>query len=438
MNFNDAIVKPFSTFEAREEAFRQRISTLLPRTHAGPRVFWKDFSRIFDRRDGRQSLKNVVYTTANPRDCLAFSTPRKVLLAAGLQAGIARLKPASFLMDVAHQFDLGKNLDQPIRSLSGGETVKLALAKVHILVDAATDLALASPFCWLDKDNRVYLEGVVRRYQQQRLPVTLFTLTGEDNTQKITDNRELGANWFTPVHFHLTFNKVCLVLGSTLGAFNMPSPPRVRINDFGAVLVSPCLWSGGNGQGKSLMAKVLSGATAYKGTALISVGGKNRQARLLFQDVITQTLLRSFDVIRSQARHNGVERTDQIYKKIISGFNRLNFHDQFSHSGPKRNEMSTLLETKAVLVAVRLARRPGALILDEPDWGLSQVAAKAFVAAVVDVSHDLNVPVILITHKPWWNTVTNSRVEVLKSNVVTAGDGRITSFQVGFNHVERN
>ena len=186
------------------------------------------------------------------------------------------------------------------------------------------------------------------------------------------------------------------------------------------------------------MAKVLSGATAYKGTALISVGGKNRQARLLFQDVITQTLLRSFDVIRSQARHNGIERTDQIYKKIISGFNRLNFHDQFSHSGPKRNEMSTLLETKAVLVAVRLARRPGALILDEPDWGLSQVAAKAFVAAVVDVSHDLNVPVILITHKPWWNTVTNSRVEVLKSNVVTAGDGRITSFQVGFNHVERN
>jgi len=437
MNFVNAIVKPFSTFEAREEAFRQRISTLLPRTHAGPSVFWKDFSRIFDRGDGRQSLKNVVYTTANPRDCLAFSTPRKVLLAAGMQAGTARLKRASFLRDVAHQFNLGKNLDQPIRSLSGGETVKLALAKVHILVDVASDLALASPFCWLDKDNRVYLEGVVRRYQEQRIPVTLFTLRGEDKTQKISDNRELGAGWFTPVHFHLTFNKVRLVLGSTLTAFNMPAPPRVRISDFEAMLASPCLWIGGNGQGKSLMAKVLSGATAYRGTARITVERESRQSRLLFQDVITQTLLRSFDVIRSQAFRNGPERTGKIYSKIMSVFNRLNYHEQFSLSGPKRNEMATLLETKAVLVAVRLARRSGVLILDEPDWGLSQMAARAFVAAVVDVSHDLGVPVILITHKPWWNAVANSRIEVLKSNVKTVVDGRLKSFQIGFKHVDR-
>ena len=59
MDFVNTIVKPFSTFEAREEAFRRRISTLLPRTHAGPGIFWKDFSRIFDLGDGRQSLKNV-------------------------------------------------------------------------------------------------------------------------------------------------------------------------------------------------------------------------------------------------------------------------------------------------------------------------------------------------------------------------------------------
>jgi len=436
MNFDNTIVKPFPTFEAREEAFRQRISTLLPRAHAGPGVFWKDFSRIFDIEDGRQFLKNVAYITANPRDCLAFSTPRKVLLAAGMQTGTARLKPA-FLRDVAHQFDLGKNLDQPIRSLSGGETVKLALAKVHILVDVASDLAMASPFCWLDRDNRVYLEGVVRRYQEKRIPVTLFTLAGEDKTQKISDNRELGAGWFAPVHFHLTFKKVRLVLGSTLAVFNMPSPPRVRISDFEAVLASPCLWIGGNGQGKSLMAKVLSGATAYRGTAQIIVEKKSRQVRLLFQDVITQTLLRSFDVIRSQAFLNGPERTGKIYSRIISVFNRLNHHEQFSLSGPKRNEMPTLLETKAVLVAVRLSRRPGGLILDEPDWGLSQMVTKAFVAAVVDVSHDLGVPVILITHKPWWNTVANSQIEVLKSNVEMAVDGRLTSFQIGFNHVDR-
>ncbi len=437
MDFADAIIRPFSTFEAREEAFRQRISTLLPRTHAGPGVFWKDFSRIFDRGDDSPSHKNIAYITANPRDCLAFSTPRKVFLAAGMQAKTARLKPASFLRDVAHQFDLEKNLDQPIRSLSGGETVKLALAKAHVLVEAAAGLALASPFCWLDKDNRFYLEGVVHRYQEQRIPVTLFTLAGEDKTQKIRDNRELGPGWFVPVHFHLSFSKVRMVLGSTFTAFNMPPPPKVRISNFEAELASPCLWLGGNGQGKSLMAKVLSGATAYRGTAIIDVGRESRPARLLFQDVITQTLLRSFDVLRSQAFPNGSEKTGKIYNKIMSTFNRLNQNEQFSLSGPERDEIPTLLETKVVLVAVRLARRSGGLILDEPDWGLSQMAAKAFVAAVVDVSHDLGVPVILITHKPWWNAVANSRIEIFKSNVETAADGRLTSFQIGLKHVDR-
>jgi Fe-S cluster assembly ATPase SufC len=67
-----------------------------------------------------------------------------------------------------------------------------------------------------------------------------------------------------------------------------------------------------------------------------------------------------------------------------------------------------LLEIKLLLVAIRLAEPRTALILDEPDWGLSRVQAIAFVSAVVHVAHARGLPVILISHKPWWQTMARS------------------------------
>jgi ABC-type branched-subunit amino acid transport system ATPase component len=89
-----------------------------------------------------------------------------------------------------------------------------------------------------------------------------------------------------------------------------------------------------------------------------------------------------------------------------------------------RRRVSTplsLLEMKVLLTAVRLSDQHAVLILDEPDWGLSWSDAVAFVTAVVRVAHARLVPVILISHKPWWRDLARSVRWVRKETVKTSG-----------------
>ena len=79
------------------------------------------------------------------------------------------------------------------------------------------------------------------------------------------------------------------------------------------------------------------------------------------------------------------------------------------------NDRHSLLDTKAILVAARLSARPAALILDEPDWGMSRPSAIAFVSAVVSTAHHQKTPVLLISHKPWWRSVVHSCIRVSRS-----------------------
>jgi hypothetical protein len=45
------------------------------------------------------------------------------------------------------------------------------------------------------------------------------------------------------------------------------------------------------------------------------------------------------------------------------------------------------------------------------------------VAAVVGAAHDRGVPVILISHKPWWRNLARSVRRVSKENVSSGADG---------------
>jgi ABC-type multidrug transport system ATPase subunit len=70
-----------------------------------------------------------------------------------------------------------------------------------------------------------------------------------------------------------------------------------------------------------------------------------------------------------------------------------------------------------MLIAVHLSYLPSALILDEPDWGLSRSAAVAFVGAVVEKAHGLGIPVIIISHKPWWRSMAADILEITKETL---------------------
>ena len=232
-----------------------------------------------------------------------------------------------------------------------------------------------------------------------------------------------------PIDFTISFKDLRIPLGSSINPI-YSRQTHARVNDFKAHLKSPCLIVGENGQGKSLIAKLLAGAIAFEGQAALTCRDQSGPPRLLFQDVIAQTLLRSYDALADGAIDiNGwkpvelCEKLMQQYRVHYAGFNALDSQQ----NGPVGGFRS-LLEIKAMLIAVRLCGQPAALILDEPDWGLTRASAVALVAAVVSVASDLGVPIVLISHKPWWQPMANSTLAVQRTS--TSENNKAAAFDI--------
>jgi len=409
----------YRTYEEREEAFRKSAFSLIPRKHLGPGPFWKDLRHISKDGFSKISTAPVAFVTSNPRDCLAFGTPIQVLTAACLSAGSTEQRLSSTVENIAEAFGVSGNMHQPVRTLSGGETVKLALAKSYASAAATTRLAIASPFCWLSRDNAGYFKKLFQHYKRLDLPLEVFALEGEDSDLPINADDLPGINVLNPVDFTLRLKDVELNLGTSFNTL-YSHQTFVRVDDFSAQLSSPCLLVGENGQGKSLVARILTGAISHRGDARIVKGGSSGGPRLLFQDVITQTLLRSFDAI-ADSSGGGRRCALALYEEILdyfSQFSEKNAGGRGDAANAPAESSPSLLEIKAILVAVRLSIEPGALILDEPDWGMNRTDAVAFVTAIIRAAHLRGVPVMIISHKPWWLTIAGSKIHVKRTQTI--------------------
>lgn len=404
----------FGTYEAREEAFRERVFTLIPRKYAGPKLFWNDFGKI-TLNELLQFIKQpIAYITSNPRDCLAFGTPWQVLTAAAQRADNERLDN---IHEISEAFGITENLYQPIRTLSGGETVKVSLAKSFVVSNSSKRLVIASPFSWLSRENFAYFNNLFHHYRNMDIPVDLFALEGEDSNETVSEHNAFLEIKNFNVEFNLNLDDVNILLGSSLNPI-YSEQTYARVGNFQQNLSSPCLIIGNNGQGKSLIAKALSGAHSYQGAAEIRNEGKTGPPRLLFQDVITQTLLRSFDTIARSAICQETAMPMALYEKILNTYRsctKESSSGQISSDAFEDWGFRSLLEVKAILVAIRLCGEPSALIIDEPDWGLTRASAVAFVAAIISVCHAFGVPVILISHKPWWFPLAKSVLRVKRT-----------------------
>jgi ABC-type lipoprotein export system ATPase subunit len=400
----------FPSYESRETALGRSVGHLIPHRHNGPRRFWRDFKLIAGSGLPVAVLENIAYISADPRDTLAFGSALQVLTAACMGAATG-CSPRQ----LAAEMEIETLLHQPIRTLSGGESVKLALAKSLAVSAASSKLVVSSPFSWLSRVNRALFDRVLDAYHHQRVPVEILALEGEDDPAPIRADTFWEGRAEKPL-FSLSFSGARIALGSPLNAVT-DEQLRARVADFSGRLVSPCLFEGGNGQGKSLLAKSLAGAIATRGEAVIESAHATGRARLLFQDVITQTLLRSFDAITHSVKTGRRGQTVKLYQHLCRAFEAQagESGDCFAGREPERAVgPRTLLEIKMILIAVRLAESPPALILDEPDWGLSRQAAISLVAAVIGVAHAQGVPVILISHKPWWQSIAGSMLKVEK------------------------
>jgi energy-coupling factor transporter ATP-binding protein EcfA2 len=407
----------FPTYEKREDAFRNHVHALIPRKYSGPELFWKDFSRISMAEISRLTRQPVAYITSNPRDGLAFGTPWQVLQAASLAAQSGGRGELVVPEEIAQRFELREQRDQPLRTLSGGETVRLALAKAYIAAAYCHRLIIASPFSWLSLGNRGYLSRLVGHWRGLDYPVEILALEGEDSDAPIDASEALVALRARQVDFSICIKDLRILLSSSLNPM-VAGRTYARVNDLEIDLRSPCLIVGENGQGKSLIARALAGALSFEGGAQVSNGHAGGAARLLFQDVIAQTLLRSFKAIGASAGFRNSTAPVDIYRRLMQPLPLRSgqplYHD-VREDGCGEGDFPSLLEIKAILVAVRLCGRPAALILDEPDWGLSRAVSIAFVRAAIEVCHELGTPVVLISHKPWWRPIAASVIQVERS-----------------------
>ena len=403
----DTNITYFKTYEEREEAFRESVFELIPRKYSGPWLFWQDFARISHGTALNDSDGPIAYITANPRDCLVYGTAGQALAAAQMCArdtGHSDLQGAD---SVARQFALEDNLHQPVRTLSGGETVKVALAKAFIAADYCDRLTVASPFTWLSESNRTYLTELAEHYRQADLPMTLLALAGEDSTEAVPPVECPVELQNDKIDFKIHFKDLKILLATSINPLYQANQYAV-VEDFSGRLNSPCLLLGENGHGKSLIAKALAGAVGSQGDCGIFGREESGPVRILLQDVVGQTLLRSFDAIRSTAGPSQSEQFQQIYQEIAAPAD-------FADSSDRGESFPSLLEMKTALVAVRLCGRPAALILDEPDWGLSRPVAITFVFNVIKAAHRRGIPIVLISHKPWWLNAAGGILKVQRS-----------------------
>ena len=423
----------FNSYEDREAAFRRAVGFSLARRHAGPSVFWQDFNRIARGETRANDNSLVAYIPSNPRDCLAFGTARQVLMASHMSAADSGNISEERVLETARRFEISELLSQPIRTLSGGETVKLALAKTAVSMPLYSHLVVASPFTWLANTNRHLLEYLSTVCSQGQKTLSILALAGEANLDAIAPTDPFIPPSPSRIPFGMKFTDVRIPLMVSLRPL-AAGGAHAAIENINLDLVSPCLILGDNGQGKSLLARAIAQAVSTKGQITLESPHSQQPAFLLFQDVLSQTMLRSFGALSHRPTKN---RTDQIFNCYCE----LQHHhrraikqassDQVAPIGDWSHKEHALVDIKAILVAARLADNPAALILDEPDWGMSRTSAVAFVSAVLATAHSRQTPVLLISHKRWWRPVTASRLRVTRSSAARNRPAASPVFTIG-------
>jgi energy-coupling factor transporter ATP-binding protein EcfA2 len=402
----------FDTFEKREESFRRYVFGLVPSQSSSSGSFWKDVEikrivKLLSEIDAP-----VGYITPNPTDCLAFGTPLQNIRAAELIGEKYPYSTKSRPEDILGLFGLNDVKHQSLRTLSGGESVKLALAKSFLLAGCCRELVICSPFSWLSEQNMKYFDILKERYEEEGKNITLLAMKGEDSVDAFPDNPITSQN----LTFKVIFDSVRVRLKNSLDQNKLEDRFATFI-DASRSLISPCLISGNNGEGKSLSGYILSRAYQHEGNAFIISSGKKGYARLVFQDIFIQILYRTFKNVISKCINRDGADPRALYDKIISAFieffSGLGLDEPYLGCDEMQGPIS-LLQIKALLAAVRISSKPAALILDEPDWGLSNGNAQALVAAIVKVAHENRVPVLIISHKPWWKNVAKSVLLVKK------------------------
>jgi ABC-type Mn2+/Zn2+ transport system ATPase subunit len=381
----------FDSYEERDKYLRNDLQVPTPRRHDGPAIFYSDFlaaMEVFERPD-------YALITPNPLDYLPFDRVRLVLNAA---FRVSARRDDDDLQQVIEKFELGALLQRQIYTLSGGETLRVAMAKCVLESHSLDKLNLAAPWGVLSEESSKYLDRLIEAFSQPNKSYDVLSLNGDKSVESEEPNESQQSSGLP---FGISIRSVEIALSDST---KNNSRAVAHVVDFETTtLLSPCLISGPNGHGKSLIAKTLAGAIAYTGSATIT-GRPLGRVRLIFQDVSNQALLTSASLDWALERNPVANHLNTLLL--------MNITRELQKSGQAVGEERTLLRTKVAMIAMRIAERPTGLVLDEPDWGLTRTQALALFYSVANLCEQEQVPLLVISHRRWFDKLLRSRLRI--------------------------
>lgn len=372
----------------------------------GAGSFFDDFREYMDSPVPSQPT-DLIAMPIDPTDFLAFPSGGEELRLAVRRVGGTDIGAA---LDVlAERYGLTPSqLNQPIRTLSGGERALVALAKADALMSGYAGAVFASPVTWLHSSRRHLVTELCERFEESGKPTHLLLLDGDwPEVDQTLREYEVPAD-LGKVTWRLCINGVTLTFPAT-GFPNRTEERKIRFKHSGAhlQLVSPTLIQGENGIGKSSLALALSGIIEpEQGRPEVIASGNAGNSRLLLQDTMRQMFgMSSIDHVHSVYRYDEERR-----KSVSSALDNIDQELRRAHSDfalafaslDKSGRPSSLLHGKLALAMERLVACPSLLILDEPLWGLSDKLAREFVHIIVREAHNRQVPVAVISHEQSW------------------------------------
>jgi zinc transport system ATP-binding protein len=393
----------YTSAEEQSNAFSQMTGLLTPQLLRGGNAFLAAFGKwALSYVDGSSySDKLCVRLPPNPLHGIVFPTASECLEnAAKLVTG----SNGDLVKELSDRFALTDDLlHRPAQTLSGGERALVALAKCAAMLPIADEAVICSPSRWLHPSRRTLISSALRGCRSSAGKAAFLHLEGELQLSSEAVFKSLDASNST-VSWSLMLDSPTVVFSKI--EFPYPAPAkRLVYRDAGLQrsFSSPTLITGDNGVGKSTLGKMLARLISVQlGSFEARAHGFSASPRFLFQDTTQQLFtLRPVDHMRrafqfSASLDEAVAEEFQELEALTAEVCAINSDSQFVGNAASPN---SLLQARLVLVAERLVARSRLLIMDEPSWGLSALAAHAFLSAVASRCAHHKVALLVITHE---------------------------------------
>lgn len=404
--------KSFVTFEDLTEHLIVRTHFNPPRVMSGRKIFFSSFSQWLLNFDDDKVERDWCCIYPDPTLSIVYPYPMDEIAIA--LSNSKKCNNHADCLTLLNEFGLSEEVvSRPSLTLSGGELMLLNLAKYSILCDKEERIIVCTPTQWLNKSKYHLLDKFFSYWNNNGNTIELLTLDGENLEGNIRPldflkNLKIRLNWT------LNFSNLKI-------EFPKQSFPRLTNTktikylpqNFSFEMESPTLIVGDNGIGKSVFVKMLSTILEpTDGYISATSAGKSGSGRLIFQNNVIQlfgeNITQHFNRVFKYDKDKG-GKANTVFQKMIMDFQKLVSDDKNLRKKAlimSEDKPPTILQIKFALIAERIASETSILILDEPEWLLSQTVTEMFITTVINNSHDYNIPVLIISHlEEWYSSV---------------------------------